>query len=54
MARLGRNENVIPDADKSKKFWSDICSVVKKYNRIAQWLNNITNDIGITNRENWR
>ena len=40
-----RNENVIPDADESKKFWSDIWSVGKEHNRNAEWLNNIRNDI---------
>ena len=40
-----RNENVIPDADESKKFWSDIWSVGKEHNRSAEWLNNIKNDI---------
>ena len=40
------NENVIPDADEIKKFWSDICSVDKEHNRNAEWLNNIKNDIG--------
>ena len=28
-----RNENVIPDADKSKKFWSDIWSVGKEHKK---------------------
>ena len=40
------NENVIPDADESKKFWSDIWSVGKEKNRSAKWFNNIKNDIG--------
>ena len=43
---MARNENVIPDADESKKFWSDIWSVTKEHNRNAEWLNNIRNDIG--------
>ena len=41
-----RNENVIPDADESKTFWSDIWSVGKEHNRSVEWLNNIKNDIG--------
>ena len=41
-----RNENVIPDGDESKKFWSDIWSVGKEHNRSAEWLNNIKKDIG--------
>lgn len=32
-----RNENVIPDADESKKFWSDIWNVGKEHNRSAEW-----------------
>ena len=39
------NENVIPDVDESKKFWSDISSVGIEHNRSAEWLNNIKNDI---------
>ena len=42
--RVG-NENVIPNADEIKKFWSDICSVDKEHNRNAEWLNNIKNDV---------
>lgn len=41
-----RNESVIPDADESKKFWTDIWSVGEERNRSAEWLNNIRNDIG--------
>ena len=41
-----RNENVIPDTDESKKFWSDIWSVGKEHNISAEWLNNIKNDVG--------
>ena len=43
---MARNENVIPDADESKKLWSDIWSVSKEHNKDAEWLNNIRNDIG--------
>ena len=30
------NKNVIPDADKSEKSWSDIWSVEKEHNRNAE------------------
>ena len=45
------NENVIPDADEIKKFWSDIWSVHKEHNRNAECLNNIKNDIGDNRQE---
>ena len=41
--RTAGNENVIPDAGESKKFWSDIWSVGKEHNRSSEW--NIKNDI---------
>ena len=41
-----RNENVIPDADESNKFFGDIWSVGKEHGRNAEWLNTIKNDIG--------
>ena len=44
-----RNENVIPDADESKKFWSDIWSVGKEHNRgsVAEWLGRRTGNLEI-------
>lgn len=36
-----RAENVIPNAEESKKFWSDIWGVKKEHNRNAEWLQNI-------------
>lgn len=43
---MAKNESVNPDADESKKSWTDILSVGKVHNRSAEWLNNIKNDIG--------
>ena len=34
------NENAIPDADESKRFWSDIWGKEVKHNGKAEWLNN--------------
>ena len=33
------NENAIPDADESRKFWSDIWSNKVEHNREAEWMN---------------
>ena len=33
------NENVIPDADESRKFWSDIWGNKVERNREAEWMN---------------
>lgn len=40
-----RNDDIVFDVDDSKKFWGDIWSVGKEYNRNVEWLINIRNDI---------
>ena len=34
-------EGVIPDAEESKKFWSEIWSIEKEHNRQAEWLQDL-------------
>ncbi|XP_063595812.1 uncharacterized protein LOC134772704 [Penaeus indicus] len=34
-------ESVIPDAEESKKFWSEIWSIEKEHNRQAEWLQDL-------------
>ena len=43
-AELNRNgirSNIVPNAEECTKFWSDIWSVRKEYNREAEWLNDL-------------
>ena len=40
------NENAIPDADESKRFWSDIWGKEVKHNVRAEWLNDFKQEMG--------
>lgn len=42
-------ESEIPDAEESKKFWSEIWSIEKEYNRQAEWLQDLKREQSIVN-----
>ena len=42
----GLRQSDVPNADKSKRNWGDIWSVGKLHNREAEWLKDITNELG--------
>ena len=42
----GVRPNDVPNAEESKRFWSDIWSVGKWHNREAEWLKDIKNEPG--------
>ena len=45
------NENTIPDADESRKFWSDIWGNKVEHNREAKWMNDFKMGIHQSNRK---
>ena len=45
------NENAIPDADESKRFWSDIWGKEVKHNGKAEWLNDFKQEMGDTPKQ---
>ena len=46
-----RGESVIPDAEESKKFWSEIWSIEKEHNRQAEWLRDLKREKSNINME---
>ena len=41
-----RQESIIPDAEESKEFWSEIWNKRKEYNKEAGWLRQLKKDLG--------
>jgi len=51
----GRKSSYVPDAENSRRLWSDIWSTNKQHNREAQWLKELKNEIRIqTNYKLWK
>ena len=44
-------KSVIPDAEESKKFWSEIWSIEKEHNRQAEWLQDLKREQSNVNME---
>ena len=36
-----RGQNVVPGAEQSRQFWSEIWGIIKEHNRQAEWLNEL-------------
>ena len=47
-----RHERVIPDAEESKRFWSDIWSKEKRHNNDAEWLDKLRQEKDVNNQNN--
>ena len=46
-----RNLNIMPDAEKSRKFWSDIWSKEETHNENAMWFKDVENTFAQKNKQ---
>jgi len=47
----GKKSSNLPDAENSRRFWSDIWSTNREHNREAQWLKELKNENRIENQQ---
>jgi len=47
----GKKSSDVPDAENSRRFWSDIWSTNEQHNREAQWLKELQNENRIENQQ---